>query len=185
MESRFDFPDDRDKTPLVSVNVTLTEKDIYDMAQALYFRSGGFRVQYIVGIVLFMLFFANVALLCIMSGDFISALVYAAITAIAALSLCMPKHIAKGLYRKPPYNSGYHSYSFYLHHFDYACEYRGAAISYDMISSGRENVSGFILTMADGTYHYIPKSGLSDDTLHMLHAVMENKLGSKFSSGTF
>ncbi|MGN0586349.1 MAG: hypothetical protein ACI4JF_03610, partial [Oscillospiraceae bacterium] len=94
-------------------------------------------------------------------------------------------YIAKGLYGKPPYDSGFHSYSFYLHHFDYACEYSGAALSYDMISSGRENVSGFILTMQDGTYHYIRKSGLSDDTLHMLHAVMENKLGSKFSSGTF
>lgn len=185
MESRFDFPADRDKTPLVSVSVTLTEKDIYDMAQELYFRHGGFRVQYIAGVVLFMLFFGNIALLCIMSGDFISALIYAAITAIAAMSLCIPKHIAKGLYRKPPYDSGFHSYSFYLHHFDYACEYRGAAVSYDMISSGRENVSGFILIMADGTYHYIPKAGLSEDTLRMLRAVMENKLGSKFSTGTF
>lgn len=183
MESRFDFPADRDKTPLVSVNVTLTEKDLYDMAQELYFRHGSFRVMYILGVVLFMLFFGNIALLCIMSGDFISAAVYAAITAAAALSLCMPKYIARGIYRKPPYNSGYHSYSFYLHHFDYACEHRGARISYDMALEGRENVSGFILTMADGTYHYIPKTGLSDDTKKMLRAVMENKLGSKFSSG--
>ncbi len=181
-ESRFAFPDDEGKTPLVEMTVEMNEKDWLDLVQTASFRSLGNKIAYIVFMVLCATFTIYIAFIAVLSKSIPAVIVY---TASAAFFLCMLfyfKPYSKYVSKLFPNNYKSKTYRFYLHHFICYDENSAASLSYDLTAAAYENACGFTMIMTDGSLYYIPKHDLSAEASTMLHHVMVNKFGSKFKA---
>lgn len=185
MTEKFTFPNDNEKTPIVSVEVTRNEKDMCDLTeQAVYFKSSN-KIAHIILIVLVAFFLGNVILAAALSLKFTAAVVYLIILGAIIYSETDIKRSAKKAANKIPNNSAYFRYSFYKHHFDFESEYTAASIDYELIARASENSCGFSVFMKDGGMHYIPKAKLEKEKSELVRAVLKNKIGDKFISRAF
>ncbi len=178
----FDFPEDKEKTPLLHITVSRNENDFYEMTQNLRFASTFSRISCIAGYVIILVFLINTALLALMVGDFRSVLFYGIYAAAAIVLMLLPRYISKREFTLAPNNGQSYTYSFFLHHFTFIGQYGAGSFSYDHAERAHEGVGGFSIILLDGTAHYIPKRDLSREDTKMLRAVLTNKLGSKFNA---
>ena len=183
--NKFDFPCDKDKQPLVSVTVTRSEHDYYDALQSSFFKSAFGKIGFYFSVAICGLFFLNVALTAALSKVFIAAVIYFILAVLFALLLFSVKFAAKKMAASAPNDSSFYSYSFYRHHFTFISDYNAAYIDYDLAARADENAARLLIFMTDGSVHIIPKKDIEKESADMLRAVMQNKLGSKFTVHTF
>ena len=177
----FTFPDDEGKTPLVEVEISMNESDWHDLIQIGSFRSVGNKIAYIIFMVLCTTFSLYISFIAILSKNPLAFLVYFVSAAVFLVLLLYMKPYSKYAAKLFPNNYKQKKYSFYLHHFTWADEYSAASVDYDLTANAYENSCGFAMIMKDGGLFYIPKRDLSEEQKNMLHSVMVNKFGSKFS----
>ena len=177
----FTFPDDEGKTPLVEAEISMNESDWHDLIQIGSFRSMGNKIAYIIFMVLCTTFSLYIAFIALLEKNLPAFLVYFVSAAVFLALLIYMKPYSKYAAKLFPNNFKHQKYSFYLHHFTCTDENRAASLDYDLTANAYENSCGFAMIMKDGGLFYIPKRNLSDEQKHMLHSVMVNKFGSKFS----
>ncbi|MGN1136367.1 MAG: hypothetical protein ACI4SF_09125 [Oscillospiraceae bacterium] len=181
MNLSFEFPDDKEKEPLVSFTVSCGEKDFNQLEQSMLFKSGGAYIFTALGAVLAVLILIQIIIAAIAAGQPFLAVSYTAFALLIALEMYLNVRNVKKAVRNAPNDSGSFTYAFYRHHFTFASDYEGISESYEAISRGVEDTLEFMLFRNDGKTYLIPKQELSDEALAMLRAVMENKLGGKFT----
>lgn len=185
MTEKFTFPNDKEKTPIVTVETARNEKDMCDLTeQAVYFKNSS-KIAHIILIVLVMLFLGNVVLAAVLSLNFTAAVIYLLIIGAIIYSETDIKRSAKKAAKLIPNNSAYFRYKFYKHHFDFESQYAAASIDYELIARASENSCGFSIFMKDGGMHYIPKAALEKEKSELVRAVLKNKIGDKFISNAF
>lgn len=178
---KFSFPSDKGKEPLVSFTVSCGEKDFKQLEQAMLFKSGGAYVFIALGAVLAVLILIQIIIAAIAAGQPFLAVSYTAFALLIALEMYLNVRKVKNAVRNAPNDSGSFTYAFYRHHFTFASDYEGISESYEAISRGVEDTLEFMLFRNDGKTYLIPKRELSDEASEMLRAVMQNKLGGKFT----
>lgn len=177
---KFSFPGDVGKEPLVSFAVKCDDKDRKQLEQAAAFRKGGSRIGTVLAAALCGLILLNIILAAFTSGEYKAAAAYIVFALLLIGAYITPKITLRRFTSLAPNDSPYFVYSFYRHHFTLISDYEGLSLSYDDLSGAAENSLGFILFKNDGVAYVIPKKELDKNGLKMLHAVLENKLGSKF-----
>lgn len=177
---KFSFPGDIGKEPLVSFAVKCDDKDRKQLEQAAAFRKGGSRIGTVLAAALCGLILLNIILAAFTSGEYKAAAAYIVFALLLIGAYITPKITLRRFTSLAPNDSPYFVYSFYRHHFTLISDYEGLSLSYDDLSGASENSLGFILFKNDGAAYVIPKKELDKNGLKMLHAVLENKLGSKF-----
>lgn len=181
MNVSFDFPEDKGKEPLVSFTVSCGEKDYKQLEQAMLFKSGGAYVFTLIGAFLAVLILLQIVLAAIAAGQPMLAVSYTVFALLIAAEMFLNVRKVGKAVRRAPNDSGSFTYAFYRHHFTFASDYEGISESYERIVRGVENTLEFMLFRDDGKTYLIPKSELSDEEKKLLKAVMENKLGGKFT----
>ncbi len=176
---KFSFPADKDKEPLVGFTVSCGKKDYEQLNRSVMF--GGSKAGLLIAAVLGGLFLAQIIFAAFMSGEYLAGTAYTVFGALVIIAYISPKISAGRLSKLAPNDSSYFVYSFYRHHFTFVSEYEGLSLSYDDLFSALENSLVFILYGNDGSAKIIPKRELEKENSAMLHAVLENKLGSKFT----
>lgn len=184
MNVSFEFTGDKGKEPLVSFTVSCGEKDFKQLEQAMLFKSGGAYIFTMIGAVLAVLIVLQIVFMAIAAGQPLLAVSYVVFALLIALEMLLDAQKVSKAVRKAPNGSGSCTYSFYRHHFTFASEYEGISESYERIVRGVENTLEVMLFRDDGKTYLIPKQGLSDEEKKLLRAVMENKLGGKFTAKT-
>jgi hypothetical protein len=179
-ENRFIFRGDAEKEPLVAFSVSYGEKAEKMAAEALIYRRNGSKIGAVIGAVLFLIIMVNIAAAAVTVGAYGAAVMYGIFCVGAGAVFMMPRLNAKKVTRIAPYKSEYFVYSFYRHHFTVASEFEGSSFSYDDMAFASEDSLGFTLYMNNDRVYIIMKSDLDTKEISMVHAVMENKLGSKF-----
>lgn len=177
---KFSFPGDVGKEPLVSFAVKCDDKDRKQLEQAAAFRKGGSRIGTVLAAALCGIILLNIILAAFTSGEYKAAAAYIVFALLLIGAYITPKITLRRFTSLAPNDSPYFVYSFYRHHFTLISDYEGLSLSYDDLSGAAENSLGFILFKNDGAAYVIPKKELDKNGLKMLHAVLENKLGSKF-----
>lgn len=181
MNVSFDFPSDKGKEPLVSFTVSCGEKDLKQLEQAMLFKSGGAYIFTLIGAVLLVLILLQIVLTAIAAGQPMLAVSYVIFALLAALELYLNAQKVSRAVRRAPNGCGSFTYSFYRHHFTFKSDYEGISESYERIARGVEDTLEFMLFRDDGKTYLIPKKELSDEEKKLMRAVMENKLGGKFT----
>lgn len=184
MNVSFDFPDDKGKEPLVSFTVNCGEKDFKQLEQTMLFKSGGTYIFAVIGAILAVLIVLQIVLAAIAAGQPMLAVSYVVFALLIALEMFLNAQKVSRAVRKAPNDSGNCTYNFYRHHFTFSSEYEGVNESYERIVRGVENTLEVMLFRNDGKTYLIPKGELSDEQKKLLRAVMENKLGGKFTVKT-
>lgn len=177
----FSFPSDKGKEPLVSFTVSCGEKDFKQLEQAMLFKSGGAYVFIALGAVLAVLILIQIIIAAIAAGQPFLAVSYTVFALLIALEMYLNARKVKNAVRNAPNDSGSFTYALYRHHFTFTSDYEGISESYEAISRGVEDTLEFMLFRNDGKTYLIPKRELSDEASEMLRAVMQNKLGGKFT----
>ncbi|MBQ8780958.1 MAG: YcxB family protein [Oscillospiraceae bacterium] len=179
MECKFNFPDDIGKTPLVEFEVNCTEKDIIEGGKVVSGTGSG--VGTIIGVVLGAAFLAHITFMAVMSKAYTAAVIYGVCTVLTVLVPLMHKLTAKKAGCLAPNDSPFHRYRFFLHHFTVESCYEGSSLSYDDLGYAVENSLMFVLYANNGLSYFIPKHCVESKSVTMLHNVLVNKLGSKFT----
>lgn len=180
----FEFPTDKGKEPLVSFTVKCGELDYKQLEQAVLFRSTGAYVFTVLGCVISVFILIQILLMAIAAGEFFLVGCYTAFAMFIAFEMYLNVKKVKKSVRNAPNDSESFTYAFYKHHFTFLSDYEGIYEDYDSIERGVENVLEFMLFGKNGKTYLIPKNELDEKQNAMLHAVMENKLGSKFTVKT-
>ena len=152
MTEKFTFPNDKEKTPIVTVEAARNEKDMCDLTeQAVYFKNSS-KIAHIILIVLVMLFLGNVVLAAVLSHNFTAAVMYLLVIGAIIYSETDIKRSAKKAAKLIPNNSAYFRYKFYKHHFDFESQYAAASIDYELIARASENSCGFSIGRRNALY---------------------------------
>lgn len=178
---KFSFPSDKGKDPLVSFTVSCGGKDYKQLEQSMLFKSGGAYVFIALGTVLAVLILLQIIIAAVAAGQPFLAVSYTAFALLIALEMYLNVRKVKKAVRNAPNDSGSFTYAFYRHHFTFASDYEGICESYERIARGVEDTLEFMLFRDDGKTYLIPKKELSDEEKKLMRAVMENKLGGKFT----
>lgn len=184
MNVSFEFPDDKGKEPLVSFTVNCGEKDFKQLEQAIIFKSGGAYIFALLGAIIAVLIVLQIVIMALAAGQPMLAVSYVAFALLIAFEIFLNAQKVIRSVQKAPNGSESCKYDFYRHHFTFSSEYEGVCESYERIVRGVENTLEFMLFRDDGKTYLIPKSELSDEQKKLLRAVMENKLGRKFTVKT-
>ena len=175
----FEFPNDIGKTPLVEFEVKCTEKDMIEGGKAV--SGTGTGISVIIGVILGAAFLAHITFMAVMSKAYGSAVLYGICTVLTVLVPLMHKKAAKRAGCLAPNDSPFHRYRFFLHHFTVESSYEGSSLSYDDLGYAVENSLMFVLYENSGLHYFIPKHCVDSKSVTMLHNVLVNKLGSKFT----
>ena len=175
----FEFPNDTGKTPLVEFEVNCTEKDITEGGKVV--SGTGTGISVIIGVILGGAFLAHITFMAVMSKAYGAAVLYGICTVLTVLVPLMHKRTAERAGRLAPNDSPFHKYRFFLHHFTVESAYEGASLSYDDLGYAVENSLMFVLYENSGLHYFIPKHCVDQKSVTMLHNVLVNKLGSKFT----
>ncbi|MCD7731491.1 MAG: hypothetical protein LUI05_08365 [Oscillospiraceae bacterium] len=181
-ELKFSFTSDEGKAPLVSFSVRCGETDFKQLEEAIIYKTSSFKkVGFVLAALMSGFILLNIIIIAFASRSYAAAAAYI-IFAVAAAAACLfPRLSVKKTARLAPNDSEYFVYSFYRHHFTFISEYEGLSLSYDNLSSAMENSLVFILFGRNSKTFLIPKKELTGKESELLHAVLENKLGSKFT----
>lgn len=177
----FDFLSDKGKEPLVSFTIKCGELDYKQLEQAVLFRSMGAYIFTVLGCVISVFILIQILLMAIAAGDYFAAACYTAFALLIAFEMYLNAKKVKKAVRNAPNDSESFTYAFYKHHFTFWNDYEAIYEDYDNIERADENVLEFMLFGRNGRTYLIPKNELDEKQRAMLHAVMENKLGSKFT----
>ena len=184
MNVSFEFPYDKGKEPLLSFSVSCGEKDFKALRQAMLFKSGGSYIFAVIGAVIIVMILIQIVLTAIAAGQPMLAVSYVIFALLVALEMFLNARKVSRAVSKAPNGCGSSRYTFYRHHFTFASEYEGISESYDRFARGVEDTLEFMLFRDDGKTYLIPKSELSEEQIKLLRAIMENKLGGKFTVKT-
>lgn len=181
MNKMFEFPDDKNKTPLVAFTVKKEDIDFKRFKTNVMFESFGQIAFLYLGAVLAVLILLQIAITAIAAGQPFLAVCYVVFGLLAAALQIINSKKISDFATKAPNDSREFSYAFYKHHFTFKSDYEGLSESYENIIRASEDIICFIFFRDDGKAFFIPKKSLDDKQRSMLHAVMQNKLGSKFA----
>ncbi len=177
----FEFPSDKGKEPLVSFTVKCGELDYKQLEQAVLFRSTGAYIFTVLGCVISVFILIQILLMAIAARDYLAAACYTVFALLIAFVMYINAKKVKKAVHNAPNDSESFTYAFYKHHFTFQNDYEGVYEDYDSIERADESVLEFMLFGRNGRTYLIPKNELDEKQRAMLHAVMENKLGSKFT----
>ena len=175
----FEFPNDIGKTTLVEFEVNCTEKDIIEGEKVVSGTGSG--IGTILGVILGAVLLAHITLMAVISKAYTAAVIYGLFTVSIMLTPVFRHKAAKKAGRLAPNDSPFHRYRFFLHHFTVESCYEGSSLSYDDLGSADENSLMFVLYSKSGMNYFIPKHCIESKSVTMLHNVLVNKLGSKFT----
>lgn len=179
MEHTFEFPNDEGKTPLVEFEVNCTEKDIAEGGKIVSGADNDFGMIFssVVGAA----FLLYITFMAVMSKAYTAAVIYGTGSAAIMLTPFFRHKSSEKAGRLAPNDSPFHRYRFFLHHFTVESCYEGSSLSYDDLGSAVENSLMFVLYSNSGMNYFIPKHCVESKSVTMLHNVLVNKLGSKFT----